>query len=411
MSTPAKVAIIGAGPYGLSLASHLRARGVPFNIFGRVMETWQEKMVEGMFLKSDGFASNLSDPEGRFTLKSYCAQHGIGYRDLGVPIPRRVFADYALEFQRRLVPNVDDGVVVSLARVNGGFTLGLSDGREVTASVVVVAVGLGYFKQIPAPLATLSPDHLSHSADHKRVDCFRQRDVIVLGGGASAMDLAIQLHEHGSNVRVVARTPEIRFQDRIVEPRTLWRRARRPASPIGLGWRSQIISDAPMLFHFLPESVRLRTVQGYLRPTPGWFTKEMVVGRIPTHAGLSLRGATARGGRVHLALADHRGAEQDMSADHVVAATGYKLDARRLDFLDRDLLAALNLAGDTPVLSRDFQSSVRGLYFAGPLSSNSFGPPMRFVVGAEFASRRIALHLAEFASRSVAFSPVAVTAR
>lgn len=411
MSTPAKVAIIGAGPYGLSLASHLRARGVPFYIFGRPMETWREKMVEGMFLKSDGFASNLSDPEGRFTLRSYCGQRGIAYRDLGVPIPRHVFADYALEFQRRLVPNVDEAVVVSLAHVTGGFVLTLSDGREITAGVVVVAVGLGYFKQLPATLAHLSPDHLTHSADHKRVDRFHKREVIVLGSGASAMDLAIQLHEHGAHTQVVARSAEIRFQDRIVEPRTLWRRLRRPASPIGLGWRSQIISDAPLLFHSLPETVRLRTVQGYLQPTPGWFTKEMVVGRIPTHAGLSVRGAAIRGGKVHLQLADRRGAEQEMAADHVVAATGYRLDARRLDFVDSGLLAELKLAGDTPVLSRDFQSSVPGLYFSGPLSSNSFGPPMRFVVGAEFASRRIALHLAEFGSRSVAFSPVTVTAR
>ena len=47
-----------------------------------------------------------------------------------------------------------------------------------------------------------------------------------------------------------------------------------------------------------------------------------------------------------------------------------------------------------PVLGRNFQSSVPGLYFTGLAAAASFGPVMRFVHGADFAARRIAAHIA-----------------
>ena len=55
------MAIVGAGPYGLSVAAHLGAAGLSFRQFGLPMKLWRENMPGGMFLKSQGFASNLSD--------------------------------------------------------------------------------------------------------------------------------------------------------------------------------------------------------------------------------------------------------------------------------------------------------------------------------------------------------------
>ena len=73
MSKLSTVAIIGAGPYGLSIAAHLKAAGVAARLFGASMQTWREAMPRGMFLKSEGFASSLSDPGDTFTLGHYCA--------------------------------------------------------------------------------------------------------------------------------------------------------------------------------------------------------------------------------------------------------------------------------------------------------------------------------------------------
>jgi cation diffusion facilitator CzcD-associated flavoprotein CzcO len=62
------VIIVGAGPYVLSIAAHLRARGIQFRIFGKPMETWRRHMPTGMLLKSEGFASDLYDGKRHLTL-------------------------------------------------------------------------------------------------------------------------------------------------------------------------------------------------------------------------------------------------------------------------------------------------------------------------------------------------------
>ena len=66
------VAVIGAGPYGLSVAAHLAARGIDHRVFGEPMELWQRNMPPGMHLKSDGKSSDLSDPEGELGLAQFC---------------------------------------------------------------------------------------------------------------------------------------------------------------------------------------------------------------------------------------------------------------------------------------------------------------------------------------------------
>lgn len=85
------VVIIGAGPYGLSIAAHLAARGVAFRILGKPMSAWSAQMPKGMRLKSEGFASSLSDPDSEFTLRHYCQQQGLPYADTGVPVPLATF--------------------------------------------------------------------------------------------------------------------------------------------------------------------------------------------------------------------------------------------------------------------------------------------------------------------------------
>ncbi len=42
------LAIISAGPYGLSIAAHLSAQGVAFRIFGSPMSTWLTQMPKGI---------------------------------------------------------------------------------------------------------------------------------------------------------------------------------------------------------------------------------------------------------------------------------------------------------------------------------------------------------------------------
>jgi cation diffusion facilitator CzcD-associated flavoprotein CzcO len=146
------VAVVGAGPYGLSIASHLRARGIGHRIFGAPMHAWRTQMPQGMFLKSEGFASNLYDPGRTFTLGAYCAGQGLPYADVGVPVAREVFADYGEAFQRRFVPDLEPTDVTSLEQVASGFRLTLATGETLVARRVVLAVGISHFARLPKEL-------------------------------------------------------------------------------------------------------------------------------------------------------------------------------------------------------------------------------------------------------------------
>ncbi len=411
MTPVAQVAIVGAGPYGLSIAAHLRALGVGFRIFGSPLQTWREQMPKGMWLKSDGFATNLYDPEASFTLKRYCAGHGLDYGDTSPPVPLETFTAYALAFQARLVPELDDRQVAALDRTASGFILRLDDGELVAARCVVLAVGISHFRHVPAELAHLPPTCLSHSADHHDLGHFSGREVTVIGAGASAIDLAALLHEAGAAAHVIARRSTIRFHSGPgSRPRSLWKRIRHPSSGIGPGLRSRIYADAPWLFRYLPQDLRLWIVRQHLGPAPGWFVKDRVVGRVPILSGQTLRRIEFHGNRAVLGLVAQDGTEREHASEYVIAATGYRVDLRRLPFLGEELRSAVRAVAYTPVLSANFESSITGLYFVGPAAANTFGPVMRFMVGAQFTARRISRHLARVGARQSTSAPAAATA-
>jgi cation diffusion facilitator CzcD-associated flavoprotein CzcO len=249
-----KTAIVGAGPYGLSIAAHFRRRGIPFRIFGRPMDSWLAHMPKGMMLKSDGFASNIYDPEQAFTLQKFCAERGIEYADAGLPVRLETFTEYGLAFRDRMVPELEEKLVVGVDRVADGFQLQLEDGETFQARTVVLAVGITHFEYVPETLAHLPAEFLSHSARHKEVEPFRGRSVVVIGGGASALELAGLLREAGANVELVSRSPEVKFHSQPTgKPRSAWAQIRHPKSGLGPGLRSRFYADAPAVFHYLPE--------------------------------------------------------------------------------------------------------------------------------------------------------------
>lgn len=393
-------AIIGAGPYGLSIAAHLKARGVDFRIFGSPMHTWRTHMPKGMFLKSDGFASNLYDPDSSFTLSRYCQEQGIPYADLGLPVRLETFASYGLEFQKRFVPELEDKLVASMARSSSGFDIRLEDGELVAARNVVAAIGISHFQYVPPVLSVLSEEFATHSSRHTSFDRFKGRDVTVIGAGASALDVAALLHQAGACVQLVARKPEVIFHlppGRI--PRPLLDRLRRPTTGLGPGWRSLFCTSAPLVFHAMPQAFRLEVVRRHLGPAAGWFVKDLVVGHVAFHLGFTVAKADVQNGRVRLRLANFDGTQRTLVTDHVIAGTGYQVDLRRLAFLNARLLAEIQSVDCTPVLSRNFESTVPGLYFVGTTSANSFGPMARFAYGARFTAPRLSRCLARTSKR------------
>jgi thioredoxin reductase len=393
-------AIIGAGPYGLSIAAHFRRRGIAFRIFGRPMDSWLAHMPKGMMLKSDGFASNIYDPENAFTLKRFCAERGIEYGHTGVPVKLDTFTSYGLAFRDRMVPELEERLVTGVEPLPRGFRLQLEDGETFEAHNVVLAIGITHFAWIPENLAHLPEEFLTHSARHCEVEPFRGRDVVVIGSGASALDLAGLLKEAGANVQLASRRKELVFHSQPTgKPRSLWQQMRHPKSGLGPGMRSRFYADAPDAFYYLPEQLRLKIVSRALGPSGGWFIRDKVIGKMPLHLGYTPQQAKVQNGKVHLTLRAEDGGTRELVTEHVIAATGYKVDLDRLQFLSPEIRTKLRALNRTPVLSSNFESSIPGLYFAGVSAANSFGPVMRFAFGAGFAARTITHALAKSAAR------------
>jgi thioredoxin reductase len=369
------VVIIGVGSYGLSIAAHLAAYGVSFRIFGDPMSAWSGQMPKGMRLKSEGFASSLSDPGSEFTLHHYCQQQGIEYADTGYPIPLATFISYGLAFQRKFVPKLEDG-------------------EKVVARKVVVAVGITHFWHLPHILKALPEGFVSHSSAHSSLEAFKGSHIAVVGAGASALDLAALLHQAGAAVQVIARASTIRFHEP-PRPRSLVERVFQPTTGIGFGMKLYFFVHAPFLFRRMPQEFRLEKVRQTLGPAPGWFVRDQVVGKVPLNLGVNVTNATVQNGRACLRLTDSEGRHRTIEADHVIAATGYQVDLSRLSFLSGEIRQRIRTVGKAPALSATFESSVPGMYFVGVSAANTFGPLMRFAYGASFTARRLSKHLAK----------------
>ena len=386
-----KTAIIGAGPYGLSLAAHLAAAGQDFRIFGKPLTTWRDHMPKGMQLKSDGFASNLSAPDPDSTLKAWSMARGVEYDDLYIPVKLENWLNYSAWFQKKYVPMLEDQQVIALSRNDEGFALVLGNGDQVQAERVVLAVGINWFRNMPDMLASLPLEVASHSYDHHDMAEFAGKKLLIVGAGSSAVDNAVLAQEAGADVSLVARANVIHYHAVPDPDNVSWLRAiTHPSSGIGPGWRSFMCAKAPRLFRRLPEGMRLRATKRHLGPAPGWFMRGKLTAK-------TLLGQTIADARVHqdgvLVTSHGEDGAHGIVADHVMLATGYRPDLRRLPFLDPGLRARIDHVEHTPKLSDHFETSVPGLYAQGVLSANTFGPLMRFMVGAEYAAPRLAERL------------------
>ena len=385
------VVVIGAGPYGLSTAAHLKARGLSVRVFGSPMASWAENMPVGMLLKSPPSASVLSAPKPGFTLDDYARQSGesrLGGHD---QVPVEMFVRYGRWFAEELVPEVEDVRVLAVDPQSDGFRLKLASGEEVRAEVVVVASGMDGFAHVPEPLAGLVPEGLvSHSSFHSDLGKFAGRDVVVVGAGQSAQESAALLHEVGAQVQLLCRARQLVFGAGPT-PGPHWQ----PDTPLGRSWALHAVVHQAAAFRFLPPSARLRLVRRVLGPFGSWWLKPRLDGVVPVRLGQHITGARRESDRAVLTTRDRQGSVHTLETDHVLAATGYRVRLNGLGFLSPELRARLARTGAFPRLDPGLQSSVPGLYFTGIPAAATFGPLLRFTCGTEFAAPRLAAAVAQ----------------
>ncbi|MGI5459801.1 NAD(P)-binding domain-containing protein [Streptomyces sp. CA-249302] len=384
------VVVIGAGPYGLSTAAHLKARGLSVRVFGSPMASWAENMPAGMLLKSPPSASMLSAPRPGFTLDDYARRTGEPRLTGHEPVPVGMFVRYGRWFAEELVPEVERVRVLAVDRQADGFRLKLASGEELGAAAVVVASGMDGFAHVPEPLAEFVPEGLvSHTSHHADLKVFAGREVVVVGAGQSAQESAALLQESGARVQLLVRARKLVFGAAPTPP-PHWQ----PDTPLGRSWGLYGVVHQAAAFRYLPTATRLRLVKRVLGPFGAWWLKPRLDGVVPVRLGEHITDARRQDGGVLITTRDVEGRPHSLAAEHVLAATGYRVRVDGMDFLAPELRAGLTRTGGSPHLDAGFQSSVPGLYFTGIQAAATFGPLMRFTCGTAFAAPRLAGALA-----------------
>jgi cation diffusion facilitator CzcD-associated flavoprotein CzcO len=379
------VVVLGAGPYGLSATAHMRARGLNVAVFGKPIGFWREHMPKGMQLRSYWWATNLSDPEGRYQLKDYFLLKGKREPEI---LPIQDFVDYSLWFQQNVVPDVDETLIQRISKVGSLFKVQLEDGRVLFARAVVMAPGLQYFVYYPKEYQGLPASLVSHSADHHDMAEFKGKRVIVVGRGQGALETAALLNENGATVQLLARRSVhwISGTGHGSLPPVL-RQLRAPDSALGGGWLNVFLEKLPYSLQRFPRDIVDYIVDTKHGPKGAPWLKPRILGKVEMLEHQYVDAVEPLGETVRVQLASGR----QLEADHILLGTGYKTNLKRLTMLAPELLQEIHTYQGAPVLNPWFESGVTGLYFIGFSSVRSFGPLYRFVLGADAAARRLAV--------------------
>jgi thioredoxin reductase len=379
------IAVVGAGPFGLSVAAHLAPHG-RVRVYGPPMQTWRELMPRDMLLRSDWDHTNLSAPDDRGTISRWVEATGETKTE---PIPLEMFLRYADWFAAKFVPDIDASRIDHIAPEADGFSLHTDDGRTATAKNVILALGVTPFAFVPEAFRHLGPEHASVAVSATPEGSRTGKRVIVVGGGQNALEAALGAHRAGAaRVDVLVRSrirwfaahePNIR---RGRMPAWLFRTAY-PIVGFGPPPLNRLVLH-PRLFARLPEGLRERLRRRMLRSGGSPWLRDQLAGHVTYHEGASITRARARGPVVEVELADGR----RMEADHLILATGYRFDLSRITALTAELRSRIESSPKTgwPVLTDGARTTCPGLYFAGYPTEGRFGPLVRFVEGTRFAA-------------------------
>lgn len=375
-------AVIGAGPHGLAAAAHLRRAGEELRVFGDPMSFWQT-MPAGMLLRSNWTATCIGEYEGPLALDSYLAETG---RSFTRPVPLQEFIDYGLWVQSKVAPDVDRRWIKKVTRDGDAFVLTFADETQLRTGRVVVAAGINDFVNRPDVMAGLPSELASHTGEHKDLSVFADKEVLVVGGGQSALESAALMKESGAAVEVAARADHINWlhggkYHRLLGPKLVpLVYAPTDVGPMGL---SRIVA-VPGLFRRFPRGLQDKMAYRAIRPAGAAWLVDRLAG-VPVRAGVRVLKAREKGDRLEVALSDGR----TRIVDHLMFGTGYRVDISRYPFLDEGLTRQVRTANGYPVLRPGMESSVPGLHFLGAPGAYSFGPIMRFVAGGWFGAETL----------------------
>ena len=194
MSSPTSVdlVIVGAGPVGLFGAYYAGVRTL-----------------------STAVLDSLEEPGGQITARY--PEKAI-FDVAGFPaVKGRTLVEQLLAQAAPFNPNYLLGhQAVGLERGDGGFAITTATGHRIETRAIVITGGIGTFT--PRPLPT-GGEYLGRGLVHfvPDPDAYAGQDIVVVGGGDSALDWALMLEEIGKSVTIVHRRNEFRGHQHSVE--------------------------------------------------------------------------------------------------------------------------------------------------------------------------------------------------
>ena len=394
--TTCDVTIVGAGPYGLSAAAHLRTvKGLEVRVFGEPLSFWERHMPVGMLLRSNWTATHIADSNRSLTLEAYQAASG---NHLSAPVPLDRFIQYGLWYQRHAVPDLDQRKVARITSGPSGFLVTLAGGEVIRSRRVVVAAGIASFAWRPPEFEGLPHSLASHSSEHRDLSRFAGQRLAVIGAGQSALESAALLYEAGAEVEVIARSRRIHWLQGLASKMlhhrlgSITSRLLYAPTDVGPAGISQIVAR-PDLLRRLPRRLQDRLRRRSVRPAGArWLVRRLQ--NVPINLGRSIVSVAPARGRARIRLDD--GSER--TVDHILLGTGYRVDVSRYDFLASELVESIRRFNGYPWLREGLETSVPGLHILGAPAGWSFGPLMHFVSGTHYASRSLMRCIAEKAA-------------
>jgi cation diffusion facilitator CzcD-associated flavoprotein CzcO len=389
--TDTDVTIIGAGPYGLAAAAHLKSiKGLEVRVFGEPMGFWEKQMPSGMILRSAWTATHIASPDGRLSLEDYQNSTGELLSKKGAhgkpdPVKIEGFIRYGQWYQSQVVPELDRRNVSEVRSAKNGFRITLADGESFSSRRVVIAAGIAAFAWKPPEFANVPGALASHASEHRDLKKFAGKNVLVVGSGQSALESAALIHEAGGNVEVVGRAESIAWLAGRLSTTLHWRLgagvrkflyAPTDVGPAGL---SQLCAR-PDLIKRLPRSLQDRIRKRAVRPAGArWLVSRLAT--VPIHLGRRISSVSEVGGKLRVVVSD--GTEH--MVDHALLGTGYRVDISKYPFLAPELIGAVERCGGYPVLRQGLETSISGLHILGSPAAWSLGPLMQFVSGTTYA--------------------------
>jgi lysine/ornithine N-monooxygenase len=385
MKNHTELLIIGAGPYGLSLAAHVQNAGLDFTIVGKPLAFWKENMPRDMMLRS-GLDWHL-DTQNEHTFKAFIEHKKLDLKDI-TPVPINVFLGYAHWFQQQKNIQVQENFVQQLNLKDQRYHALLDNGETITAKRAVLAIGFSGFQHVPETVINHLPEgRYDHTATLVEFDALDNKRVLIVGGRQSALEWAALIHEHGAReVHVSHRhdTPPLKESNWSWVPKM----AMRTATDSGWFQRQTEAEREEIAYRFW--------VEGRLKLEP-WLGKRLDHPTIKFWPNTEVTGADDKSdGSLNITLNQH----QSLTIDHVVLATGYRVDLKNIPFLVQgNCLPQIKIDNGFPVLDEQFQSSLNGLYFTSFAATQDFGPFFGFTVGCVAASTALGQHLIQTSTK------------